>query len=125
MKIIFLIATKKEEEILMRIMILFFTTTKKLKVDNENESITEKVIGDDEIVIIKVNEEEALEVQDVDVEGFVNTNKLLNNHESHSELLNTIYISFLDLSLHKFFYFTDNLISIFRISWRKLSNLCQ
>ena len=38
----------------MLIMFLFFTTTTKLKIDNENESISETVIGDDEIEVVKV-----------------------------------------------------------------------
>ena len=34
-------------------MFLFFTTTTKLKIDNENESISETLIGDDEIEVVK------------------------------------------------------------------------
>ena len=52
-KIIFSIVTKKEEETLM--LIFFFNTArKKLKIDNENEIISEKIIGDVESKIVKI-----------------------------------------------------------------------
>ena len=54
MKIIFLIAIKIRKRNLNTDNDSFFTRKKKLKVDNENEFINEKVIGDDEIVIVKV-----------------------------------------------------------------------
>ena len=38
----------------MLIMFFFIYDKKKLKIDNENEIDSEKVIGDDEIVIVKV-----------------------------------------------------------------------
>ena len=54
MKIIFLIATKKRRRNLNADNKSFFHNKKNLKVDNENESITEKVMGEDEIKIVKV-----------------------------------------------------------------------
>ena len=54
MKIIFLIATKKRRRNLNADNESFHRTKQKLKVDNENKSIIEKVIGEDEIKIVKI-----------------------------------------------------------------------
>ena len=53
MKIIFSIVTKKRRN-LNADNVSFSSQQEKLKIDNENEIVSEKVIGDDEIVIVNV-----------------------------------------------------------------------